>query len=97
MWGAFPGAHEIEIAEFLHQLHRLINHPLQLFVITQLDIAGEREILAQWIAGETIVGENAPQIGIAPKGNAVHVEGFALEPARGRVKRYARRNGLALA
>ena len=30
---AFPGAHEIEVAEFLHQLHRLIDDALEFVVI----------------------------------------------------------------
>src|ERR1700747_1739761 len=77
---AFPWRHEIEIAEFLHQLHRLIDHPLQFFVIAKLDKAREREILAQRIPGKAVIGENAAQIRIALKRDAIHVEGFALEP-----------------
>lgn len=43
---AFPRTDEIEIAEFLNQLHRPVHHALQLFVIMDFDIAGQREILA---------------------------------------------------
>ena len=61
---AFPWAHEIEVAEFLDQLHRLIDDALQLVVVAHLDIAGQREILAQRIAGEAVVGEDAAQVGM---------------------------------
>ena len=50
---AFPWAQEVEASEFLRQLDRLVDHPLLLLVIAQLDEAGEREVLAQRMAAES--------------------------------------------
>ena len=79
---AFPGAEEIEAAELLGQLHRLVDHALLLVVVAHLDIAGQREVLAQRMALEAVVGEDAAQIGMVGEEDAVHVEGLALEPVR---------------
>lgn len=43
---------------------------------------GEREILAHRVTLEPIVGEDAPQIGVPAKVDAVHVPHFALVPVR---------------
>ena len=77
---AFPGRQEIEIAEFLRELHRLVDHALLLVVVAHLDKAGEREILAQRMALEAVVGEDAAQVGMAGEQDAVEVVGLALEP-----------------
>src|SRR5208282_6389351 len=82
----FPGADKIENAEFLDEIHRAVDHSLQLFVVMHFDIAGQREILAQRMAREAVIGEQPAQIGMAGEGDAVHVEGFPLEPARRREK-----------
>ena len=78
--GAFPRRQEIEIAEFLHQLHRLVDDALLLVVVAHLDKAGEREILAQRMTVETVVGQDAAHVRMAGEQHAVQVEGFALEP-----------------
>ena len=78
--GAFPRRQEIEIAEFLRQPHRLVDDPLLLVVVADLDEAGEREVLAQRIALEAVVGEDAAQVGVAGEQDAVEVVGLALEP-----------------
>ncbi len=80
---AFPGRQEIEAAEFLLELHRLVDHALLLLVVAHLDIAGEREILAQRMALEAVVGEDAAQIGMVGEIDAVEIPGLALEPAGG--------------
>ena len=77
---AFPGAQEIEAAIVLHQLHRLIDHALQLVVVSELDEAGQRKVLAQRMALKAVIGEEAPEIGVAREQDAVEVVGFALEP-----------------
>jgi hypothetical protein len=69
------------------QLDRLIDDALVLFGIAQLDIAGEREVLAERMALEAIVGEDAAQVRVAGKDHAVHVEHFAFEPAGDRPQR----------
>src|SRR3989338_4241544 len=43
-------------------------------------MAGQREILAERIAGEAIIGQDAAQVWMSGKHNAVKVEGFALIP-----------------
>src|SRR6185437_573275 len=55
---------------------------LLLFVVAQLDIAGEREILAQRMALEAVIGEDAAEIGMIGEIDAVKVPGLALVPAR---------------
>ncbi len=57
----------IEIAELLHELHRLVDDTLLLVVVTDLDIAGQRKVLAQRIALEAVVGEQAAQVGWSAK------------------------------
>src|SRR5205823_3881099 len=81
-----------EAAEFLLQLHRLVDDALLLLVVAQLDIAGEREVLAHRMAFEAVVGEDAPQIGMAGEIDAVEVPGLALEPAGGAVDAGDRRD-----
>src|SRR6185312_3892104 len=50
---ALPGRDEVEAAEFLLQLHGLVNHALLLFVVADLDIARQRKILAQRMSTST--------------------------------------------
>src|SRR3990170_962845 len=73
---AFPRRQEIEIAEFLLELDRLVDHALDLVVVTHLDEAGEREILPQRMAVETVVGEQAAQIRMAREEHTVEVVGL---------------------
>src|SRR6185369_445927 len=50
--GALPGTEEVEAAEFLGELHGLIDHTLLHIVPAQLDEAGQREVLAHRMAFE---------------------------------------------
>ena len=77
------GRQEIEAAEFLLQLHRLVDDALLLFVVAQLDIAGQREILAQRMPLEAVIGQDAAQIGMVGEIDAEQIPGLALEPAGG--------------
>src|SRR6185312_6853328 len=43
---ALPGREEIEAAPVLRQLHRRVDHRFLFLVVADLDIAGQREILA---------------------------------------------------
>ena len=65
IFGAFPGAQEIEVAEILGEADRLVDDALLLLGIAQLDIAGEREILALRMAAKAVIGEDAAQVRIA--------------------------------
>ena len=79
---AFPGREEVPVAE-LDRLHRLVDHPLQLVVVADLDVAGHREVLAQRMAVEAVVGQDAAQVRVAVEDDAVQVEGLALVPVGG--------------
>ena len=78
----FPRAKEIKIAEFLNQMHRLVNDAALRVIITNLDMAGQREILAKRMPLKTIIGQKAAQIRMAGKENAEHVPNFAFSPIR---------------
>src|SRR5476649_610498 len=80
---ALPGAEEVEAAEFLRELHRLVDHTLLHIVPAQLDEAGQREVLAQRMALEAVVGEDAAEVGMISEPHAVEIVGLALEPRRG--------------
>src|SRR5262245_18207426 len=80
--GAFPRAKKMEIAKFLLQFHRLIDDALGFLAITHLDKAGEREILAQGMALNAVIGEDAAQVGMTGEQDAVEVESLALIPVR---------------
>jgi hypothetical protein len=81
---AFPGAHEIELAQILGQLDRLIDHALLFLRVAQFLIARQREVLAEGMPLEAVVGQDATQIVVAREDHAIHVEDFALQPARHR-------------
>src|SRR5207237_9350733 len=80
---ALPRAQEVEAAEFLGELHRLVDDALLNLVPAHLDEAGQREILAQRMALEAVVGEDAAQVGMVGEPHAVEIVGLALEPAGG--------------
>ena len=60
-----PRAEEVELAELLRQLERLRHHTLLARVVSALNEAGEREVLAEGMTLEAIVGEDAPQVRVA--------------------------------
>src|SRR5882724_5531126 len=55
---------------------RLIDDALLLCVITHLDVAGGRKVLAERMTDETVVGQDASQIEMAFEQDAVEVEGL---------------------
>jgi hypothetical protein len=57
------------------QLHRLVDHALLLIVVAHLDEAGQREILAQRMPLETVIGQDAAQIRMAGEQDAVQIVG----------------------
>src|SRR5437588_4089472 len=75
-----PRREEIEIAELLGEAHRVVDDALDLVVPAHLDESGEREVLAQRIALEAIVGEDATHVRVADEQHAVEVVRLALEP-----------------
>ena len=77
---ALPGAQEIELAEFLVEPHGLVAHALLLVVVAHLDEAGHREVLAQRMAVEAVIGEDAAQVRMAVEQHAEEVVDLALVP-----------------
>src|ERR1700688_4880485 len=77
---ALPGREKIEFAEFLIETDGFVEHPLLLIVVAYLDEAGEREILAQWVPLEAVVGQQPPHVRMAGEDHAVEIVAFALEP-----------------
>ena len=75
------------MAEFLVEPHGLVDDALLLVVVADLDEAGQREVLAQRMPLEAVVGEDAAQVRMAGEQDAVEVVGFALEPVRRREHR----------
>src|SRR2546423_5781750 len=59
---SLPRREIVEIAKLLDQLHRFVHHPFLFIVIAHLNMAGEREVLAQRITFEAVVGQDAAQI-----------------------------------
>jgi hypothetical protein len=59
--------------------HRL-RDALLVVVVADLDETGEREILAQRMPLEAVVGEDPPEVRVPGEQDAVEVVGLALEP-----------------
>ena len=55
----------LEVAERLGELKGLNNDALLLFVVAQLSITGQGEVLAQWVAVEAVIGHDAAQIRVS--------------------------------
>src|SRR5271167_2646140 len=94
---AFPRAQEIEVAEFLIEPHRLVTDALLLIVVANLDETGHREVLAQRMAVEAVVGEKAPRVRMAIEQHAEEVVNLALVPVRARIDRRRARDRHILA
>ncbi len=53
---------------------------LALRVVAHLDVADQREVLAERMTDEAVVGQDAPQIRMAAEQDAEQIECLALEP-----------------
>src|SRR6266700_1603254 len=78
--GAFPWREKIEVAEFLGEPNRFVDDALELVVVAHLDEAGQREILAQRVTLEAIIGEAPPQIRMASEHNPIEVVSLPFIP-----------------
>src|SRR3546814_6188763 len=83
MQHSLPGAHEVEAAELLGQVHRLVDDPLLLLVVAHFLDAGQLDVLAQGMALAAIVGEDAAQIEMVREAADEHVPHIALQPNGG--------------
>src|SRR4249920_790813 len=63
---------------------RLVHHALLGSVITHFNVADQREVLAERMADESVVGEDAAKIRVTGEENAEQVERLALEPVGAR-------------
>src|SRR5262245_43073908 len=50
---------------------RLLHHAAARRVVPHLDVAGKREVLAERVADEAVVREDAPQVGMAAEQDSV--------------------------
>src|SRR5581483_2892778 len=63
--------------------HRLVHDAALGFVVAHLDLADQRKVLAERMPDKAVIGEDAPQVGMALENNAEEIERFALEPIGG--------------
>jgi hypothetical protein len=70
----------LKVPEGLRQLKRLNHNALLLFVESELGVAGQGEVLPQWVSVEAVVGHDAPQIGVADEEDTEHVVDLTLVP-----------------
>ena len=90
---AFPGREKIEIAEFLRQFDLVVHDRFALFVVMDFDIAGQREILAQRMSLEPVIGEDPAMVRKTFEGDAEQIPDLPLPPCGARPKRGDGGNG----
>eukprot|EP00968_Pinguiococcus_pyrenoidosus_P004545 scaffold301_cov243-Pinguiococcus_pyrenoidosus.AAC.50 len=78
--GERPRGGEVELAELLRELERLVDHSLLLVVVAHFRVPAEREILSQRVPLEPVVGQDAPKVRVVQEEDAEHVVDFALPP-----------------
>lgn len=86
------GATTLKVSESLGQLERLDNDALLLLIIANLGVTSQREILAERVAVETVVGHDATKIGVADEEDTEQVVDLALVPVCAIVESAKRRN-----
>ena len=64
--------------------HRLVDDAALLRVVAHLDVTGDRKVLAERVADEAVVGQEAAQVRVPGEDDAVEIERLALEPVRRR-------------
>src|SRR5262249_11466215 len=63
---------------------RLIDNSLLIGVVAHLHVARQRKILAERVPDETIVREDAPQVGVPAEHDPEQIESLPLVPVGGR-------------
>src|SRR5690554_1841320 len=63
-----------------HGGDRLVDDATLVRVVAHFDVADQREVLAERMANEAVVGEDATQVRMALEYDAEQVEGLAFEP-----------------
>ena len=82
---------EVEASILLHQLNRLVDDPLQLVVVAELNEAGQWKVLAQRMTLKAVIGEDSAKVGVAGEQDAVKIECLALKPVGAREKTHKAR------
>ena len=76
-----PGrATALKVAEGLSQLKRLDHNTLLFLVVTNLGVTSEREVLAERVAVETVVGHDAAQIRVSNEEDTEQIVDLTLVP-----------------
>lgn len=70
----------LEIPECLRKLQWLHHYPLLLLVESDLRVARQWEVLAQWVSVETVVGHDSTQIGVVDEEDSEEIVDFSLVP-----------------
>jgi hypothetical protein len=74
------GSTSLEVSECLRQFQWLYDNPLLLLVISDLGVAGEREVLSQWVTVESIIGHDSSQIRVIHKEYSEKIIDLTLVP-----------------
>jgi hypothetical protein len=82
----------LEVSESLGQLKRLNNNTLLLLVVTNLGVTSKREVLAERVAVETVVGHDAAKIGVSNEEDTEQIVDLTLVPVGTIVETAERRN-----
>ena len=80
-----PDAIVITSDPVLAQLHRLVNDTLCTVIIANFDEASQREILAERMTFEAVIGQDTTKIRVTGEQNAVEIPRLPLEPVCTRV------------
>ncbi|GMT29179.1 hypothetical protein PFISCL1PPCAC_20476, partial [Pristionchus fissidentatus] len=75
-----PRRLQIEFSELLSELARLVHDTLQLGIVSNLIVSREGEVLSEWVSLESVVSQNATEIGMVVEPHTVHVANLSLEP-----------------
>lgn len=70
----------LEVTERLGKLQGFGDNALLLLVVANLSVSGQREVLAQRVALETVVRHDASQVGVAGEEDTEQVVDLALVP-----------------
>jgi hypothetical protein len=85
-----------KVTEGLGQLERLNDNALLLLVVTDLGVTSKREVLAERVAVETVIGHDATEIGVSNEEDTEQVVDLTLVPVGTVVETAKRRNGSGL-
>ena len=70
----------LKVPEGLCELERLNDNALLLFIVSELGVSSQGEVLPQWVAVEAVVGHDASEIGVADEEDTEHVVDLTLVP-----------------